>query len=171
MYYLFFQIWVWIILAFALGWLACWFFCCRNRHDEENSINLESTSIMSIDSSLVTTGGVTGSLASNASDNESVAIDESWKPDGFTSAPEQIDDLKRIKGVGAVIEETLNDLGIYQFAQIEAWSDDNISWIENFLAFPGRISREDWVKQSKTLGAGGTTEFAKRVDKGDVDYS
>jgi len=128
---------------------------------------------MSIDSSLAATGGSTTSIEADTSvvDTTTTVIDETWKPQGFASVPEHIDDLKRIKGVGSVIEETLNDLGIYQFAQIESWTNDNTAWVENFLAFPGRISRENWVEQAKTLGAGGTTEFAKRVDKGDVDYN
>jgi len=89
---------------------------------------------------------------------------------GFASRPDQVDDLKRIKGIGAVIEETLHGLGIYQFRQISDWSSDNTAWVENFLSFPGRIAREDWIEQARTLAVGGTTDFAKRVDKGDVNY-
>ena len=29
MWYLFLQIWIWLIIAFALGWLSHWFMCCR----------------------------------------------------------------------------------------------------------------------------------------------
>lgn len=153
MYYLFFQIWVWLLLAFILGWFAHWFLCCRDKHQEESS---NSTSAV----------GLTASVAPE----EPAAIDERWKPQGFSSPPDQVDDLKRIKGVGSVIEETLNGLGIYQFTQISAWDQGNVSWVENFLAFPGRIGREDWVNQAATLSEGGTTEFANRVDKGDVEY-
>ncbi len=39
------------------------------------------------------------------------------------------------------------------------------------LAFPGRIEREEWVKQAKVLAKGGNTAFSKRVDKGDVSTS
>ncbi len=157
MWYLFFQIWVWVILAFIFGWVAHWFLCCRNKDSEELAAEPNSTVVAENVQAVVT-------------DNTS-PVDESWKPQGFSSAPDRVDDLKRIKGVGSVIEETLHGLGIYQFEQISAWDDDNVSWVENFLAFPGRISREGWIEQSKTLGAGGTTDFAKRVDKGDVDYS
>ena len=160
MWYLFLQIWVWVILAFVFGWVSHWFFCCRNKDHEE--ISSESSRSAVIAESAQPVPVVT--------DNTN-AVDELWKPQGFASAPPKVDDLKRIKGVGSVIEETLNGLGIYQFDQIESWSGDNISWVENFLAFPGRIAREGWIEQSKTLGAGGTTEFAKRVDKGDVDYN
>ena len=36
----------------------------------------------------------------------------------MTTTPAQVDDLKRIKGIGPKLEELLNSLGIYQFAQI-----------------------------------------------------
>jgi predicted flap endonuclease-1-like 5' DNA nuclease len=93
------------------------------------------------------------------------------RPVGFDAPPSDADDSKRIKGIGSVIEKTLNELGIYQFKQIAAWNDENVSWVESSLAFPGRITRENWIEQAKTLSEGGTTEFAKRVDKGSVDYN
>jgi len=157
MWYLFLQIWVWVAAAFIFGWLSHWFLCCRNKAEEDSKPDISSSA---------TVESVPAVVANNT-----VAIDESWKPQGFASAPEHVDDLKRIKGVGSVIEETLHDLGIYQFAQISSWNDDNVVWVENFLAFPGRIAREEWAEQAKTLSAGGTTEFANRVDKGDIDYS
>ena len=69
-----------------------------------------------------------------------------------------------------MIEKTLNELGVYQFEQIASWDSNNCAWVDNFLAFPGRIAREDWVEQAKTLARGEVTDFAKRVDKGDINY-
>ncbi|SNY92533.1 Predicted 5' DNA nuclease, flap endonuclease-1-like, helix-3-turn-helix (H3TH) domain [Cohaesibacter sp. ES.047] len=81
------------------------------------------------------------------------------------------DDLKRIKGVGKVIETKLNDVGIYHFDQIAKWNRAHINWVSTLLSFKGRIDREDWIEQAKLLAAGEETEFSKRVDKGDVDSS
>ena len=39
------------------------------------------------------------------------------------------------------------------------------------MSFPGRIEREDWINQAKTLAEGGETEFSKRVDAGEVESS
>jgi len=164
MIYLFFQIWLWLILAFVLGWATNWFLCCRNKHDD---IQASGVSASTIDVNTTIEPDV-ARVATQAP--AAPKIDESWKPQGFASRPDKTDDLKRIKGVGLVIEQTLNELGIYQFSQIAEWNHDNVSWVEHFLAFPGRIGREDWITQSKTLSGGGTTDFAKRVDKGDVGY-
>ncbi len=88
-----------------------------------------------------------------------------------TIDPAAHDDLKRIKGIGPKNEDALNELGIYTFKQIAAWTAENVDWVEDFMSFPGRIEREDWIGQAKTLAEGGETEFSKRVDAGDVPSS
>ena len=94
------------------------------------------------------------------------------RPKGLKAARKgAADDLKRIKGIGKVNEGKLNALGIFHFDQIAAWGRPEIRWVGTYLAFPGRIDREDWLAQAATLAAGGDTEFSKRVDKGAVPTS
>ena len=81
------------------------------------------------------------------------------------------DDLKLIKGIGKQNEARLHGLGVWHFDQIAAWSRENVKWAGSYLAFPGRIDREEWIRQSKVLAAGGETEFAKRVEAGLVKTS
>ena len=67
-------------------------------------------------------------------------------------AESNTDDLKLIKGVGPVIERTLNDLGIYQFNQIAEMSEFDIDRVAQQLkGFRSRIYREDWVGQARNL--------------------
>lgn len=81
------------------------------------------------------------------------------------------DDLKRIKGIGPKLEQLCFSLGFYHFDQIAGWTGSEVSWVDQNLAeFKGRVTRDDWVAQAKILAAGGETEFAKRVDEGDVTY-
>ncbi|WP_417680028.1 NADH-quinone oxidoreductase subunit E [Roseibium sp.] len=81
------------------------------------------------------------------------------------------DDLKQLKGVGPKLEGTLNELGIYHFEQIAAWGAEEIAWVDTRLKFKGRIERDGWIEQAKTLASGGETEFSKRVAAGDVPSS
>ena len=68
------------------------------------------------------------------------------------AAPEKADDLKQIKGVGPKLEEQLNALGIYTYAQIAEFSDDDLDWIDMYLGtFRGRPQRDDWIGQAKAL--------------------
>ena len=163
MAYLFFQIWAWLLLAFILGLLLggffCWL-CCRNKKYEYTQ-QVKSEPVKQ-----------TQSFAEPVSTPEPVPeVKKPIKKVSFLSeAPADIDDLKRIKGVGAVLEKTLNELGIYQFKQIAAFTRDQVEWVDDSLSFPGRIDREEWIDQAKKLSAGIETEFSKRVDHGDVEY-
>ncbi|TIT29659.1 MAG: ATP-binding cassette domain-containing protein, partial [Mesorhizobium sp.] len=81
------------------------------------------------------------------------------------------DNLTRIKGIGTVNEKKLNQHGIFHFDQIAAWKKADVVAVEAYLAFDGRIAREDWVGQAKLLAAGKETEFSRRVDAGKVETS
>jgi len=76
------------------------------------------------------------------------------KPELLTSAPDAKDDLKKITGVGPKLEETLNKLGVYHFAQVASWSADEIQWVDDNLSFKGRIDRDDWTGQATELMKG-----------------
>ncbi|QCI63825.1 hypothetical protein [Phreatobacter stygius] len=81
------------------------------------------------------------------------------------------DDLKLIRGVGQQNEARLHALGIWHFDQMASWTAAESQWVGGYLAFPGRIEREDWVGQAKVLAAGGATEFAERAARGEVASS
>lgn len=73
----------------------------------------------------------------------------------FMDGPDgEKDDLKKISGVGPVLEKALNGLGIYHFHQVAAFTAKDITAVENETNFPGRIERDDWVAQAKTLAKG-----------------
>jgi NADH-quinone oxidoreductase subunit E len=61
------------------------------------------------------------------------------------------DDLKQIKGIGKVLEDKLNGLGVFHFDQIAAWTGDEVNWVNDHLSFKGRIQREEWIPQAKAL--------------------
>ena len=75
------------------------------------------------------------------------------------------DNLTRIRGIGQRNEEVLNNLGIFHFSQIAAWTPGEALWIGRYLAFPERIERDDWVGQAMLLATGGDTGFEKSADR------
>ncbi len=81
------------------------------------------------------------------------------------------DDLKRIRGVGVLIEKKLNALGVTRYDQVANWTQSDIERFSEKLDFNGRIERENWVEQARILSAGGQTEFSQRVDRGEVETS
>ncbi len=75
------------------------------------------------------------------------------------------DDLKWISGVGPKLEQTLNDLGVYHFEQVAAWTQQEIDWVDDYLKFSGRIERDNWIEQAKALAKGGWDEYVKVFGK------
>ena len=75
------------------------------------------------------------------------------KPAKKLSGPRggKADRLTLVKGIGPVNEKKLNQHGIYHFDQIAAWTRADIADVEAYLAFDGRIAREDWIGQAKKL--------------------
>ena len=61
------------------------------------------------------------------------------------------DDLTQISGVGPALVKKLNGAGITTFAQIAAWTEDDVKKFDEELSFKGRIEREDWINQAKEL--------------------
>jgi len=83
----------------------------------------------------------------------------------------QLDDLKRIRGIGVMIEKKLNSMGVVAYEQIANWTAEDIGRVSQSLDFKGRIERENWVEQARILASGGATEFSRRVDRGEVETS
>jgi len=62
------------------------------------------------------------------------------------------DDLKRISGVGPMLEKLLNKNGVYYFWQVASWSSNDIKIMDQRLdVFKGRILRDNWVSQARQL--------------------
>ncbi len=97
------------------------------------------------------------------------AMAEGTKPAGLpTARGNRPDELELIRGIGPQNEARLHALGIWHFDQIAAWTPKEAQWVGGYLAFPGRIEREDWIGQAKVLAAGGTTDHADRVKRGEI---
>ena len=62
------------------------------------------------------------------------------------------DDLEEINGIGPMLGELLNEIGVYYFWQIAEWGPAEIEWVDNKLEhFKGRIERDEWVSQAREL--------------------
>ncbi len=75
------------------------------------------------------------------------------------------DRLGQIKGIGPVNESKLNAHGVYHFHQIAAWKKTDIEAAEAYLAFDGRIARENWVGQAKAFAKAAVKSATARGKK------
>jgi len=62
-------------------------------------------------------------------------------------------DLKKLAGVVPALEKKLIAAGVTSLAQVAAWTEADVSKIDEELSFKGRIDREGWIAQAKDLTA------------------
>ena len=71
---------------------------------------------------------------------------------GFDINTQQPDDLKKVKGIGPVMEKTLNQIGIYSFNQVSKMTKNEYDLLDSITgSFPGRAQRDDWAGQANKL--------------------
>jgi small subunit ribosomal protein S2 len=61
------------------------------------------------------------------------------------------DDLAKLTGVGPQIVKKLNEHGVFHYWQIAAMTKDESDKLDADLKFNGRIARDNWVEQARTL--------------------
>jgi small subunit ribosomal protein S2 len=64
------------------------------------------------------------------------------------------DDLAKITGIGPQVVKKLNDHGVFHYWQIAALTEPEIATLDQALKLNGRVSRDNWVAQARTLIAG-----------------
>jgi molybdopterin-containing oxidoreductase family membrane subunit len=70
----------------------------------------------------------------------------------FDAAKDKADDLKKVKGIGPKMEKTLNQIGIFTFAQVSRMTNREYNLLDSITgSFPGRAQRDDWAGQAKEL--------------------
>jgi len=84
---------------------------------------------------------------------EEIAADTA-EPAGFEalSGPRGVaDDLKKLSGVSPTVEKKLNDMGIFHYWQIAAFTPAAAHNIGEEIGLPGRV--DGWIAQARKLGA------------------
>lgn len=167
------EIWVLLIIAALIGLLVGWIIWGRRSSQQDTSAGDVSRLKADLSACAARNAEKDAKLAQLSSDledcraqssNEDLdgdgkveGADEGTKPTTLAAARDgKADDLKLIKGVGPKMEKLCNKLGFYHFDQIAAWTPDEVAWVDaNLEGFKGRVSRDAWVAQAKTLANAG----------------
>ena len=109
----------------------------------------------------VSAAAVSAAPAKKAAPKKAEAKAEAPKAEAKKAAPKKAakadagaDDLKQLSGVGPALEKKLLEAGVTTFAQIAAWTEDDVAAMDEKLSFKGRIEREGWIEQAKELTKG-----------------
>jgi len=93
---------------------------------------------------------VASAEADAAAPSEEAEAEEADKP-LFEAPPGDPDDLKKIAGIGPALERRLHRLGVTKIEQVANFTDEDIENVDTVLNFKGRIQRDDWVGQARSL--------------------
>ena len=70
------------------------------------------------------------------------------------SVTADLDDLKKISGIGPRIEQVLNERGIRRYADVAALGKAALKKLDGEFGLEGRTIRDDWAGQAKALSGG-----------------
>jgi len=85
---------------------------------------------------------------------EEVVVEAAPEPIAATPAPTEPDDLTVLVGIGPKLAEALAARGVTQYAQVAAWTDEEVARIDHEMKLLGRAARNEWVAQAKRLVSG-----------------
>ena len=76
-------------------------------------------------------------------------------PPAATPKPVEVaaDDLTVMTGIGPKLSAALAERGVTRFAQIAAWTGEDLAQVDAALSLKGRAVREAWVAQAKRLAS------------------
>lgn len=86
-----------------------------------------------------------------AATSEATVLPEARAARGAAAGDSRRDDLKKLTGVGPALEKKLNAAGVTRYEQIADWTEEDVERMDAELNFKGRIERDDWIGQAKTL--------------------
>ncbi|MBT8322355.1 MAG: molybdopterin oxidoreductase, partial [Eudoraea sp.] len=107
----------------------------------------------------VPTNGIIRETFIDAETEESSVTEETSPESGllkalgsFDPASQTPDNLQKVKGIGPLMEKTLNKLGIFSFLQVSKMSEKEYNLLDKLTgSFPGRAQRDDWAGQASAL--------------------
>lgn len=96
----------------------------------------------------------TAEPAATEGEQSEEAAPEPGEGAGFRALAEpegEADDLQKLTGIGKVLEQKLNERGIYHYWQIANMGEKEIAELDEALNLRGRIGRDGWVEQATKL--------------------
>lgn len=160
--YLLAQIFFCLLLAFALGLVIGWFLRALRRDDPTPADTRALTdarariAALELDLAACRADAAAAPPAPEASGAAIAAASGSVASGGMAlfgeAADAPIDDLKKISGIGSVIETQLAGIGITTYRQIANLTAEDVERVNDAIeVFQGRIERENWISQAADL--------------------
>ena len=123
--------------------------CIRDRVEPESVAVAEPSPVIVVEPESVAEPAIAAEAAPEPVITAAEPVVETVPAAALT--PTQPDDLKLISGIGPALEKKLRKQGISSYRQLAMLSDKDIVRIEAAIKAAGRVGREDWIGQAKSL--------------------
>jgi len=136
------------IIGYILGKGTCPKKACDNTEETKHELHVDNKE---------------ETIVNTSSEKKSIVTKPDEDKDKEESIPEEAplllaeareggkDNLQLIKGIGKVLEKALNEKGFFHFDQLANLTEEQTTWLDKSISFPGRIKREKWIEQAKEL--------------------
>lgn len=177
--------WLALVLALIIGLLVAWWLFGRastvaKPHERRPDVLDEGAAPAQRNQALIDAPSAAAAIVpppaagTMAGVGEVVAVAAQDEVEAATPVPapaptvtdSEADDLSQLKGVGPKLVALLHGMGITRYAQIAAWTEEDIARIDAQMGnFKGRITRDKWVAQAKFLTSGDRAGFEGEFGK------
>lgn len=168
MVYLVVEIALLLLAAFLIGLLIGWWFTRGGQNGRASDEAVTHARIAQLESDLGRCGAEKADLRRQILQLEADSNTHQSFVAADAGAPPR-DDLKRISGIGPILEGKLNAIDVWRYEQIANWTRAEVEAFNQQLNFKGRIEREFWVDQAKMLAERKETDFSRRYDEKEID--
>ena len=122
------------------------------KHYDSVGRNAVAASVSEVTNTSNITTTTTTTTENSFTYDETKANDLLNKLGAFDPATQTADDLKKISGVGPVLEKKLNQMGLFTFDQVSKMTEAEYDLFDEIIGeFPGRAKRDDWAGQAEKL--------------------
>ncbi len=124
----------------------------KRERDNPTDVPTPTTSMSKIDETTSAVDDIIEATDLSSDDNDEKTNSLLGSIGTFDKETQQPDDLKKVKGIGPVMEKTLNQIGIYSFDQVSKMTKKEYDLLDSITgSFPGRAERDDWAGQAEKL--------------------
>ena len=124
----------------------------KRERDNPTDVPTPTTPVSKIDETTSAVDDIIEATDLSSDDNDEKTNSLLGSIGTFDKETQQPDDLKKVKGIGPVMEKTLNQIGIYSFDQVSKMTKKEYDLLDSITgSFPGRAERDDWAGQAEKL--------------------
>ncbi len=118
-----------------------------SRSDERRGVDVGAQDVPALEPELPAAEEVVAEVAETPSGDAGLVFERLEAPRGVA------DDLTKLGGVGAELEQMLNENGVFHYWQIAAMQEGDVEALESAIGMKGRVEQNGWIERAREFVA------------------